>query len=119
MTRQGIADKARSVTRSVVDLLTPAAKRIREDQAREALARAERRLKDVRLLMSVDWGRRFVHDLLTKAGTHADTFNANPLQMARLAGRRSLGTDLEREIAQSDPDAFLRMLRESMDSPNA
>lgn len=110
---------AADVRRSVVDLLSPAAKRIREDRERAAAERLERRLKDVRLLMSVDWGRRFLHDLLGKAGTHADTFSSDPLVMARLAGRRSVGTDLQRELAQSDPEAFLRMMREAMDAGTA
>lgn len=119
MTPSEAMDKARNVGRGIADLLSPAAARIREDLAKERRERAERRVKDIRLLMSCDWGRRFVHDLLGKVGTHADTFHVEPIQMARLAGRRSVGTDLEREIAQCDPDAFLRMLREAFDANHA
>lgn len=114
-----MVEAAKQVGRAALDLLTPAARKIRDEQQKKQAEAFERRTKDLRLLLSTDWGRRIAHELLARSGKYADTFNGNPVDMARLNGRRGLGLELQRELAKADPEAFLVMLREAMNAGSA
>lgn len=89
------------------------------ERAQRVLRQAEKRLArqredDLRELLSLPAGRRFVWRLVDEiAGVHGTTFTGNS-QTFHLEGRRSVGIDLMLEIQRLDPGLWLQVVADRM-----
>lgn len=72
----------------------------------------ERDLGDVRKVLSLPEGRRFIWARLSNAGIFHDIFTNNSNQTAHDLGRRKEGLDLLKLVTAADPEAYARMMRE-------
>lgn len=72
--------------------------------------RAHRDSEDLRRIMNLVEGRRFVWTLLSDSGVFRDSFDSNGLIMARLNGARRVGLELLKRIT---PEEELRMKAEA------
>jgi|TARA_R110000850_G_scaffold13741_4_gene44263 hypothetical protein len=66
-------------------------------------------------IMTTKDGRSVVARLIELAGTHSDTFSADPYTHAYKAGKRSQGVWLENEVKTHFNGSYLLMLKESQD----
>lgn len=71
---------------------------------------ANRNAEDLRRIMNMVEGRRFMWTLLSDSGVFRDSFDQNGLVMARLNGARRVGLDLLKRIT---PEEELRMKSEA------
>lgn len=89
-----------------------------DQEAAEALAAEERRLQlaieinDLKKLMSMKEGRRFMWRLLSDSGVYRTSFATNGLQMAHLEGQRAIGLMKLAEIMDHCPEQFNVMTME-------
>lgn len=72
----------------------------------------ERDFGDVRRVLSLPEGRRFIWKQLAEAGIFHASFTANSNQTAFQEGRRDRGLALLQLVNAADPDAFAQMQRE-------
>lgn len=85
-------------------------------QARTAAARAKLRrdqeLDDVRALMDLPAGRRFMWRLLERAGIYRTTFTGNSATFFN-EGMRNLGLIFVADVHEACPEQYTRMLAEA------
>ena len=67
---------------------------------------------DIRRVMAIREGRRFVHALLQDAHVWQTCFDQNALQMARMEGERNVGLKLLALLQTACPERILEMLKE-------
>lgn len=72
----------------------------------------EREMTDLKKVLSLPEGRRFVWKLMSRAGIFQDPFNTNAMQMSRSCGMKSSGLDLLADVNECDVNAFAQMQRE-------
>jgi hypothetical protein len=90
-------------------------RRLQDQQAEEATKRDAQDASDLRLLMEVDWGRRFMCWLLHEMGHGSQVFHANAMTMAQQAGLRDMSSRLVRSLESDLPDLYHLMLLERDD----
>lgn len=89
-----------------------------EQEAAEAQVAEERRLQlaieisDLKKLMGMKEGRRFMWRLLSDSGVYRTSFATNGLQMAHLEGQRVIGLKWLAEIMDHCPEQFNVMTME-------
>lgn len=83
-------------------------KRIEEE--REHLA--QRKMSDLRKILGMPEGRRFIWEELSDCGIFQGTFNTNGLLMGFQEGKRDRGLSLLTRVNQADRGAFARMQNE-------
>lgn len=88
----------------------------REERTRERDA-ARRDLEDLKAVLSMPQGRRFVWRQLEKGGVFASVFSANGSQMCMNEGRRVMALDLFNTIIMNFPDLYQTMAREAAAEP--
>jgi hypothetical protein len=86
---------------------------------KEQLARAkfvrQRRVDDVRLLMSEGAGRRVLWQLIDgTCGTFGGSYSGDALASAYREGRRSVGIEVMQELQRLAPEAYVLMLQERL-----
>lgn len=91
---------------------------IERQQQRAAFNAAEARL-DLRHVLSTPRGRRFVWRVLAMARIYEQSFTGDALTTAFNEGRRAVGNQLLAELNDTDPDAFVAMLREQRAAASA
>lgn len=74
--------------------------------------KADRDLTDLKKVLSLVEGRRFIWRLLSDAGVFRSSFNANALAMSFSEGNRNLGLVVLNEILKVSPASFTQMQRE-------
>lgn len=72
----------------------------------------DRDLTDLKKVLSLVEGRRFIWRLLSDAGVFRSSFNANALAMSFSEGNRNLGLVVLNEILKVSPASFTQMQRE-------
>lgn len=110
-----VANVARQSIQAAKDLLDPEAAKLRKAVEERAKFLAAQRSVDLKFLMGDARGRRFVFALLESCGFNGSTLQAG-IPSGVLEGRRTVAIDLSRELASIDPDAWILMLRESMNA---
>lgn len=79
----------------------------------------QRELSDLRKILKIPEGRRFVWNLLAKAGLFHSSFALNSNQTAFNEGRRNLGLDLMIDLNEADVGAFAQLQREYISELNS
>lgn len=92
------------------------------DQRREALEaesrrRRERELGDIRKLLAIPEGRRFLWRLLGDAKVFAASYAGEAPATFFNEGKRDIGIKVLQEILAAKPDAFSQMQREAAAEP--
>lgn len=75
---------------------------------------AAREASDMRALLALPQGRRFLWKWLSRFGTFQDTFHEEPIEMARRCGRRKAGLMLYEALEATDPMAYIKLYEESV-----
>lgn len=70
-------------------------------------------LGDLRSLLQLPPGRRFIYRVLSQCGIYHDNFTPDALVMAKLAGERGIGLWLLRELDKIDPGMIIQLMREA------
>lgn len=73
----------------------------------------ENELADLKAILGLAEGRRFLWRLLSFTGVYRETFALNALSMANAEGLRKAGLWLLTEITDADEDRLLQMMRET------
>lgn len=81
----------------------------------EALAK-EQREADVRAIMALPAGRRFVFGLLERNGLWDSSFSNDAPSMAYAEGRRSSAINLMLELQHVDKAGYVLMMHEAFDA---
>jgi len=71
---------------------------------------------DLRYLMSIPAGRRFIASILGNCGVLDHTFDRDPIEMARKCGRASVARALQIKLLSADPAAYLSLYEETVRS---
>lgn len=77
----------------------------------------EQELEDTKWILSTRQGRRFFWKLLTQCHVFETSFTGNS-QTFFNEGERNVGLKLISDLNESDPDAYLKMLKESKGDAN-
>jgi hypothetical protein len=89
----------------------------------EEAAQVERdnkvRLSDMRKILSLAEGRRYVWYLLEKCGVYTQSFSLNTLQMAHNEGQRFIGIALLSDVELAKPGTVNQMMSEAMSKKNS
>lgn len=85
---------------------------VKEAEGKERRGR-ERELNDLRVVLATVQGRRFVWRYLTVCGIFQTSVGQEPHQTYYNEGKREVGLRFLDDINESDPDAYLLMLKES------
>ena len=90
-----------------------------EEQVKEASRKSkslrERELDDVRSILAIPEGRRFIWRYLTECHMFESSLSSDPLAMAAMEGERNIGLKLHADILATDPSAFLEMQAEKLE----
>jgi hypothetical protein len=74
--------------------------------------RKDREAADMKKVLSMVEGRRFVWKFLSEAGVFRTSFNQNALNMSFNEGSRNMGLTMLNEILKTNPNSFTQMQRE-------
>lgn len=76
---------------------------------------AHRAREDLRKVLALPEGRRFVWSILSSTGVYGRAFTGEALTTAHNEGRREIGITLLEKIEADAPGSYLAMLREALD----
>jgi hypothetical protein len=68
-------------------------------------------LDDVKSVMGMAGGRRFIWRILEQAGIFGSLFSSDPLLMAAKEGQRNLGLMVFTDIIEACPEKYLTMVK--------
>lgn len=74
--------------------------------------RRDREIDDLRAVLKLPQGRRFVYKVLCECGVFKSSFTQNSLQSAFNEGKRDIGLELLRALDETEPMAYTQMLQE-------
>jgi hypothetical protein len=74
----------------------------------------QREISDLRRILKLPEGRRFIWNQLGKAGIFHDSFSLNSNQTGYNLGKRSMGLDLLIDLNEADVGAFAQLQSEYM-----
>lgn len=88
-----------------------------EDRNKQLASEESRRLseakdRDLRDVLAIPGGRRFLWDQMGESGVFHESFTSNANQTAFNEGKRSRGLKLLADILRIEPDRFLQMQKE-------
>ena len=87
-------------------------KQVRKRKKKHELIR-DQELEDIRVLLKLPSGRRFLWNLLSKCKIFETISNHDSLRMAIASGNRDIGLSLIAEINEADRDGFFNLMKES------
>lgn len=93
-----------------------------ERKKKEAEERArvhQREISDVRAILKIPAGRRFIWRLWTMTGIFINPFTANSNQTAYNAGRMSIGQDILGDVNETDATVFAQIQQEYVSETNS
>ena len=70
---------------------------------------------DIRCIMRLEGGRRFIHRLLNQAGVTSDVFDTDPYRHAYNAGLRAHGVTINAMVQEAAPENYTQMNKEHLD----
>ncbi len=85
-----------------------------KDSGRKSKTVREREIEDVRVLLAIPEGRRFIWRYLTECHMYESSLSRDPLAMAAMEGERNIGLKLHADILATDPSVFLKMQMEKL-----
>ena len=74
--------------------------------------RRERELHEIREILNTSFGKGFIWRILEKCHMFHTTSHHEALSMARMSGERDVGLWLLDELDQSNPNAYIMLIRE-------
>lgn len=72
----------------------------------------EKKLNDLRWVLSTPQGRRFLWGLMADCRVFNDRFYSDERQSEYMKGRRIIGQDLFHDILEAEPNSYLKMQQE-------
>lgn len=78
--------------------------------------RRKRDEEDLRAVLGMPAGRRFLNRVLVQAGLYSGSYAESPTATAYNEGRRSLALALLQEAKRVSPELYARGLREALDA---
>lgn len=88
------------------------------EQKRRAKDRRAQEIEDIRELLKIPAGRRFLNRMLTISRTFHESFTGNSTTFYN-EGKRSIGVTLAKDIALADREAFANLLSEQAEKQEA
>lgn len=80
--------------------------------------RKEREDDDLKQVMSVEYGRRFIWKILSASGVFHSSFSSDPYSTAFNEGARNKGLELFKNVMSVCPDLYLVMAEEAKEQEN-
>jgi hypothetical protein len=74
----------------------------------------EREIDDVRVLLALPAGRRFIWRYLTECHMFTTSFSSDAILMACAEGERNIGLKLHADILATDPESLVKMQLEHL-----
>lgn len=93
-------------------IVRPTSEEVIKKQQERDKKRIERRKNDLRKVLSIPEGRRFIWEWLEEAGAFRSTFSKNALEMAFNEGQRNGAQRILKQIEETKPEAYTQMQRE-------
>lgn len=92
----------------------------KQDEAKAEFDRKEKlRLNDMRKILSIPEGRRYVWSELERCKVFAPSFSLNNIQTAFNEGVRSIGISLLSDVEVAKPGSYTQMFSEFMSKENS
>lgn len=85
---------------------------VKTASVKESIGR-DQELNDLREILALDGGRRFVWRLLCRASVFKSVLNENPILMGHSSGAQDFGHFITDEVIQASPDRFMQMMKEA------
>lgn len=101
------------------DFLDPAEVKKQKESAEDLERTTKLRLSDMRKILSLPEGRRYVWEELKRSGVFTLSFSPNASQTAYNEGQRSLGISLLADVELAKPGSFHQMFSEEMSKKNS
>lgn len=105
-----MSDKEEAVTFNAAD---PSQVRERGRKDKREIEKAQ---DDLRAVLALPQGRRFLWRLLATCGTNKSSFHPSGQVFAHNEGRRSVGVEVMVDIIEADPQAWIGMQQERLDA---
>jgi hypothetical protein len=90
---------------------------IKNAQIKEKLV-FESAINDMKFILAIEQGRRFIWSMLSDCGIYSESADQSGSWTYYKEGRRSIGLKLLSKIMDADPDAYLKMMKESKKEKN-
>lgn len=74
---------------------------------------ADNELNDLKFILATEQGRRFIWAVLSDCGIYTESADNSGSWTYYKEGKRSIGLKLLSKIMATDPDSYLRMIKES------
>lgn len=87
-------------------------KQVKERERKGKIDRKQE-ITDLRAVLAMPEGRRFLWRFMGACGVEESSFNANAALMAKACGMRDAGQMLKAKIIEADERAYLTMMQES------
>lgn len=91
---------------------TEANERARLEEVKRKQAARETEIEDIKWLMGVAQGRRFILKRITDAGVFKPSFHSDPMVMSFNEGQRNDGLRLLNDVVTHSPDGYALMMQE-------
>lgn len=82
-----------------------------KEQGTRAKDREKQDIEDLKFVLSIPQGRRFVRGLLADCGEHRSSFHTNAIQMSFNEGVRNVGLKLKARIIRASPEWLVELLQ--------
>lgn len=93
------------------------------EQVKEAASKEKRgkeqRCDDMLMVLSTPQGRRFIWRYLTECGVFRTSYTGDATNTIYLEGQRNMGLKILSDVNEASPEAYIKMMLESKEFPNA
>jgi hypothetical protein len=76
------------------------------------LKHRDREISDLKKVLKLPEGRRFIYKILSECGAFKASFSLNSMQTAFNEGKRDIGLMMLRMLDEAEPQAYSQMLKE-------
>ena len=84
-----------------------------EFDKKESKRKRDRELSDIRKIVAMPEGRRFIWRVLTRAGIYTPSFAVEQSIMSFNEGKRNIGLFILEDLMRAKPEAFMQMSQEN------
>jgi hypothetical protein len=83
-----------------------------KESKKEYKNRKDRELDDLKVVLKLPEGRRFIYWMLSSVGVWNTSFSLNSMQTSFNEGRRDVGLMLLKQLDEAEPNVHSQMLKE-------
>jgi hypothetical protein len=84
-------------------------------QQKAAKTKRDQELDDIRVLLKLGSGRRFIHRVMSEGKIFHSTFSTDAPTAAFLEGARNLSLKFMRDVIEAEPSSLITLLTEGQD----